>query len=160
MKSWRPAPSDRLFGVEQPALPGAGDLHGGALDAEELRRLAVGLLLALADVHTARVAHRDVKPGNIIITPAKDVVLVDFGISRETDERGEFPQTEAVGAVLTRQYAAPEQVSGDPVTTATDVYALGVLLYLILTGQHPAGRAVESQVLLLRRYLPRSSSFR
>ena len=111
---------------------------GGALDAEELRRLAVGLLLALADVHAARVAHRDVKPGNIIITPAKDVVLVDFGISRETDERGEFPQTEAVSAVLTRQYAAPEQMQrAGTLTQAVDVFAWGMVLGFASLGRHP-----------------------
>src|SRR5206468_708348 len=90
-----------------------------------VKALPVGLP-ALADVHAARVAHRDVKPGNIIITPAKDVVLVDFGISRETDERGEFPQTESVSAVLTRQYAAPEQMQrAGTLTQAVDVFAWG-----------------------------------
>jgi serine/threonine protein kinase len=118
--------------------------QGGALDAEELRRLAVGLLLALMDVHAVQVAHRDVKPGNIIITADGDVVLVDFGISRETDERGEFSQTEAINAALTRLYAAPEQMQRTgTLTQAVDVYAWAMVIAFASLGRHPVDPADE-----------------
>jgi len=110
----------------------------GGLRAEELRRLAIGLLLALADIHAVQVAHRDIKPGNIIITGDGDVVVVDFGISRTTDELGAFDMTRAVVSVVTPRFAAPEQmVQGDTLTRAVDVYAWGMVVAYAATGRYP-----------------------
>ncbi|MGI9175959.1 MAG: tetratricopeptide repeat protein, partial [Rhodothermales bacterium] len=100
--------------------------------------------------HQNLVIHRDLKPGNILVTDvgsvpgeAAHVKLLDFGIARliEEDEADAdddaFPLTRTGMRVMTFEYAAPEQVRGEPVTTATDVYALGILLYELLTGQRP-----------------------
>jgi serine/threonine protein kinase len=112
--------------------------RGTGLPPEELRGLAIGLLLAIMDVHAARVAHRDIKPGNIIVTPDGEVVLVDFGISRETDDSGTFPPTESWATVLTMRFAAPEQMRPTrELTRAVDVYAWGMVVAYASLGHHP-----------------------
>jgi len=98
---------------------------------------------AVAYAHQALVVHRDLKPGNILVTAEGEVKLLDFGIAKLLDFEDdpsvdEVTRTQAV--VLTPAYAAPEQIAGHRATTATDVYALGLLLYELMTGQrcHPA----------------------
>ena len=93
---------------------------------------------AVAHAHTHLVLHRDLKPSNVLVDGEGRVKLLDFGIGSWLDQ--EPPGGPAAGPRrFTPEYAAPEQVQGDAITTATDVYALGVLLYVLLTDHHPAG---------------------
>ncbi|HEY9064709.1 MAG TPA: serine/threonine-protein kinase [Burkholderiaceae bacterium] len=112
-----------------------------ALDLAQRVRLFLDVLAAVAHAHNRLILHRDLKPSNILVTGNGEVKLLDFGIAKLLDDAaGGTPATEitqAAGRAFTVQYAAPEQVQGGDVTTATDVYALGVLLYVLLGGVHP-----------------------
>ena len=91
---------------------------------------------AVAHAHSNLVVHRDLKPSNILVTAEGLPILLDFGIAKLlTDERPDITRTGL--QVATPEYAAPEQLRGDPISTATDVYALGVLLYELLSGHRP-----------------------
>ncbi|MBL8981793.1 MAG: serine/threonine protein kinase, partial [Gemmatimonadetes bacterium] len=100
----------------------------------------LALFLTVCDaVHSAHghlVVHRDLKPSNILVTTDGTVRLLDFGIAKVLDASTDAPETGDL-LLLTPEHAAPEQFRGEPVTTATDVYALGVLLYQLLAGSRP-----------------------
>ena len=103
-------------------------------------QLFLTVLEATQYAHRNLIVHRDLKPSNILVSADGRVKLLDFGIAKLLDPvalPGEAPATRTGAVAMTPEYAAPEQVRGDPVSTATDVYALGVLLYQLLTGRRP-----------------------
>ena len=104
--------------------------RGRSATVDERLRLFLYVLDAVSYAHRQLVVHRDLKPSNILVTAGGEVKLLDFGIAKSLDADG-FTQT--VGAPLTPDYAAPEQLLQKPVTTASDIYSLGVLLFELLT---------------------------
>ncbi len=93
---------------------------------------------AVAYAHSHKVIHRDLKPGNILITPDGVVRLLDFGIAKVLDpDYAHATLTTGDRRPMTPEYASPEQISGQPITSASDIYSLGVLLYELLTGNRP-----------------------
>lgn len=125
-----------------------------ALDVRTRVRLFLDVLSAVAHAHASLIVHRDLKPSNVLVRKDGQVKLLDFGIAKlladDTTPATATLLTLEAGGALTPQFAAPEQITGAPVTTATDVYALGVLLYLLLTGHHPAGDKQRSPADLVK----------
>jgi len=113
------------------------------LGIEARVRLFLDVLAAVGHAHDNLIVHRDIKPSNIFVDRNGVVKLLDFGIAKlvEADIQPDPPTllTQEGTRALTPQYAAPEQVVGGPITVATDIYSLGVLLYLLLSGEHPTG---------------------
>ena len=101
------------------------------LSREQRLRLFLEVCAAVGHAHQALIAHRDLKPSNILVTPAGRPKLLDFGIARLIDD--DAPATANVA--LTPRYASPEQLRRAPVTTATDIYSLGLILHELLTGR-------------------------
>jgi len=91
---------------------------------------------AVQYAHQNLIVHRDLKPGNILVTAEGNVKLLDFGVAKLLDP-GSSGATQTSAMMLTPDYASPEQIRGDAVTTASDVYSLGVVLYEVLTGSKP-----------------------
>jgi len=130
-------------------------------------RERLGLLLqvcdAVAHAHARLVVHRDLKPHNIVVTPQGHVKLLDFGIARLIDngvaERTGL--TEVSGRALTPAFASPEQIRGEPLGVATDVYSIGVVAFLVLSGRMPyelrRGSAAELEEAIACASIPRMS---
>lgn len=116
------------------------------LDVRARLDLFLDLCAAVSHVHRHSMLHRDIKPGNVMVDREGRVKLADFGIARVIDavDSGNEPTTMTVFPMMTPQYASPEQLRGDTLSTASDVYALGVLLYRLLTGVMPFAETTSS----------------
>ncbi len=124
-------------------------------DLDQRLQVFVDICEAVGYAHQQLVIHRDLKPSNVLVTPANTIKLLDFGIAKLLDE--DTSATRTHGGLYTLAYAAPEQVLRQPVSTATDVYALGALLFNLLTGQSPySASASESLVKSVLSDAPRS----
>ncbi len=112
-----------------------------APNIEARLRLFVDVIRAVAHAHARLIVHRDLKPSNVLVTAEGQVKLLDFGIAKllsgESTAAEETELTRLAGRALTPNYAAPEQILGQPISTAADIYALGVLLFELLTGERP-----------------------
>ena len=122
-----------------------------AADLDTRLRLFRETCDAVAYAHANLVVHRDIKPSNILVDPAGKPRLVDFGIGKLLDESAALPAT--TQAMLTPDYAAPEQLDGEEATVSTDVYALGVVLYELVSGKSPWRGEKSSVPAMIRRVL-------
>ena len=131
--------------------------HG--LDVKARVRLFLDVLDAVAHAHANLIVHRDLKPSNVLVSTSGQVKLLDFGIAKLLENDGHAASTTQLtregGLALTPEFAAPEQLTGGAITTATDVYALGVLLHVLLTGSHPAAGTLDSPAELYRAVVDR-----
>ena len=116
-----------------------------ALSVDQRLELFARTCDAVAHAHGKQIVHRDIKPSNILVTETGEPRLLDFGIAKLLDPAEGAPDlTRRSERLLTPEYASPEQIRGEPVVIASDVYSLGVLLYELLTGQRPFARATRS----------------
>ena len=102
-------------------------------------KLFLKVCAAVAYAHRNLIVHRDLKPGNILVTKDGEPKLLDFGLAKLLDEHlsNDAKQTQTAFRALTPAYASPEQLKNEPLTTASDIYSLGIIFYELLTGERP-----------------------
>jgi WD40 repeat protein/tRNA A-37 threonylcarbamoyl transferase component Bud32 len=137
---------------------GGGSLYRHTLTPQNPRQaaeLVEKLARGVAAAHRVGVVHRDLKPANVLLTPDGEPKIADFGLAKQLDpgrdERGRF-LTQLGAAVGTPEYMAPEQVDGAPAAPAIDVYALGVILYELLTARVPFKGETVTETMLMVKY--------
>ena len=136
----------------------------GALTIDARLRLLLQVAAAVAFAHSRLVLHRDLKPANMLVTADGSVRLLDFGIAKlmEGDSAHETVLTRMGGRALTLDYASPEQIRGEPLGTASDVYSLGVVAFEVLAGARPyrlkRGSAAELEDAIARDDAPLASA--
>ncbi|MGH3363633.1 MAG: serine/threonine protein kinase [Nocardioidaceae bacterium] len=129
-----------------PGQPLSGLLRGGeSMPADRASEIVAQAADAIAAAHALGIVHRDVKPANLLVTPEGQVKITDFGIARAGDGAAITQTGQIVG---TPHYISPEQAEGRPASEASDIYALGVVLYECLAGQRPFARDTPIQVAL------------
>ena len=129
----------------QPVTHWCGSRKAGR---EQILRLFLKICAGVEYAHQRLVVHRDIKPANILVTTDGTPKLLDFGIAKLLDHSDDMTRTGFLP--LTPSYASPEQVLGGPITTATDVYSLGVVLYELLTGRTPIKVPTTSPIAITR----------
>ncbi|MDY0744204.1 protein kinase [Paucibacter sp. R3-3] len=135
-----------------------------ALSVRERVELLLQVMAAVGHAHSRLVVHRDLKPSNILVTQDAQVKLLDFGIAKllQGDSTSRTALTELSGRALTLDYASPEQIRGEPLGTASDVYSLGVVAYELLAGARPyrlkRGSAAELEEVIAAAEVPLASS--
>ena len=130
------------------------------LAAHDIVKLLVQLADAVAAAHATLVVHSDIKPANVLVTADGVPKLIDFGISTVLRDAKSPDATRSVGRLFSPSYAAPEQMTGEPLTAATDVFGLGALAYRLLTGKPPHGEltgAVAYVMAVTQRDVPNAS---
>lgn len=133
------------------------------LDVAARVELILQVANAVAYAHAKLVIHRDIKPANILVTADGSAKLLDFGVAKllEDGQASSTHLTELSGRALTPHYASPEQIMGEPLTIATDIYSLGVVMFELLTGQRPHCARRETRAALeeaiLNEEIPRPS---
>jgi serine/threonine protein kinase len=137
--------------------------RSAGLDVRARVCLFLQVARAVAYAHAALVIHRDLKPANILVTADGEVHLLDFGIATLLEEgrASHSTLTELAGRPLTPEYASPEQIAGEPLAVATDVYSLGIVLFELLTGERPyrlrRGSRAELEDAIVDADVPRPS---
>jgi len=136
-------------------------LRGKPIRAEEAADLLIPIADALAYAHGQGMIHRDVKPSNILISAKGSAMLTDFGVAKIIDEETTMDLTGTSATVGTPEYMAPEQATAKTVDHRADIYALGVVLYEMVTGRKPFQADTPMAVLIMhaRDPLPRPSTF-
>ena len=140
---------DRLYMVMEwiDGIPLTQYMQQNQLSLKETLGCFLQICQAVSYAHSKGIIHRDIKPSNILITADAVVKLLDFGIAKPMDAESTLTQS---AAMMTLAYSSPEQINGQPVTTATDVYALGLILYELLTMHKAQEATTESPAEFIR----------